>query len=526
MKKNIWFVTREYADIAEAGGVKNVVRALAEGFVSNDYAVTVFIPYYGCTDIHGMERIQEDLFLPVNIECGKSLYTVTFVQGFFKNVRFILCKNDIFLEKHSVYTYTGKDEKENPLHIKGTGFEDAMLLNCLFQKAVVAFRNVMGFDEKAPDIINCHDAVTALIPAFASINDFWFYKNTKYYVTIHNAGPGYHHNFPDLKTAIYYTGLPKGVLRKGRCNKKIEPYLIAACFGKLLTVSPKYAQELQDKEDIYSEGLSKQFRHRRISITGITNGIDFERYNPTDLKISELPYVFNPEKKDLEGKLQCRRYFISKYNKAVANANSLIRGIDQYGFIESTDSEKPVYINFHGRVVQQKGTNVFSQAVKLLIRKYKNVRFLIMGQGQAEYENSLILLTKLYPGKCIFFRGYDRALSRLCTAVCDFICIPSFFEPCGLEDLIAQIYGTIPVAHATGGLTKIIDKKTGFLYKNNTPENIASVFSFLIDKKTQNPLCFNNIIAAAALSARTVFSWDFIIKNQYKIFFEEFYKKR
>ena len=120
------------------------------------------------------------------------------------------------------------------------------------------------------------------------------------------------------------------------------------------------------------------------------------------------------------------------------------------------------------------------------------------------------------PGKCVYFKGYSRFLSRLSIAAADFAVFPSFFEPCGLEDLIAQIYGTIPVAHATGGLCKIIDDETGFLYRNNTPEELAMVLhSLTVIKVCAGKNIFNNMIAYTAVNVRKYFTWETVTREKY-----------
>ncbi|MBR5095738.1 MAG: glycosyltransferase [Treponema sp.] len=107
-------------------------------------------------------------------------------------------------------------------------------------------------------------------------------------------------------------------------------------------------------------------------------------------------------------------------------------------------------------------------------------------------------------------------MSRMFTASADFAPLPSEFEPCGTEDYIAQIFGTIPVAHATGGLNKIINGKTGFLYHPNTPERLAQVMIDLAQKKLKNAKYFDKVIREGAKRLRSVYSWKTVAKEQYE----------
>ena len=97
----------------------------------------------------------------------------------------------------------------------------------------------------------------------------------------------------------------------------------------------------------------------------------------------------------------------------------------------------------------------------------------------------------------------------------DFIALPSNFEPCGLEDFIAQIFGTLPVAHATGGLCKIIDDQTGFLYKPNTAEELSRTISNLVKLKQADSDIFNNMISYAADYVKSNYSWRIVAKEKY-----------
>ena len=156
--------------------------------------------------------------------------------------------------------------------------------------------------------------------------------------------------------------------------------------------------------------------------------------------------------------------------------------ISQYGYLEALD-DKTVIFSYHGRLVHQKGLEVIEKAIPLCIKQNPNIRFVITGQGDVRLEEQQIKLANEFPGKVLYLKGYHRALARLCVAISDFIVLPSFFEPCGLEDFIASIVGTIPLAHKTGGLQKIVDKETGFLYSPNTHEELCKNILSLVDFK-------------------------------------------
>lgn len=521
--KKVWLVSREYAGIAEAGGVKNVACSLCEGLASKGVDVTLMIPRYGCTDFVLTTGYTPNVIPPQHILVDGRDCVVSFDKAHVGKVEVIFIIHQIYSEKTGVYTYTLADERRNSSHVRGTGFHDALMMDVLFQKAVLVY----GMVSKAlPQIIHCQDAATALIPAMARCVDEFrdSYSPVKFAVTVHNAGPGYHHDFQSLEEAVSYTGIPSSHLIDCMNGGAVEPFLAAGHFAALTTVSPWYAQELLDPDNRDTMGLSQLFIGKGYSITGITNGIDCYRYDPSSKHSSLLPFAFSPEKGILEGKYKNRRYFIQNY--ASASSKMLSSDFIRSGSISDSDIEgkrgkRAVYFCYHGRIASQKGIDVLADAAAMLLSARKDVRFLLVGQGESALENKLSQLAMNFPGKCVYLQGYDRAVSRLSTAAADFIVLPSKFEPCGLEDFIAQLYGTIPVAHATGGLKKIIDGKTGFLYEENSGENLFRVLNELADLARSDFSKLGKIISCGAEYVQKKYDWTSVIRDKYLPFYRE-----
>ena len=517
-KLNIWQISREYAGIAEAGGVKNVVCSLSEQLADDDHEVTLFIPLYGCTNLSFIKDFDIVSDYTSYITIAGTEYKVSYGRAYCDKINVIFIISSRFIEKMNIYTYTELEERITPSHIRGQGHVDAPLLETLFQKAILEY--AVHFSV-FPDIIHCHDATTALIPVFAA--ELPQYEelagNTRFIVTIHNAGPAYHHEFSSIEEAMKFTGLPEKVLKKGLRGEYVEPYLLAGFYSYLTTVSPWYADELMDPSNAYTDGLSKLFSSRNIRITGITNGIDYEKYNPENTALSMLPFPFSPEKHIFVGKYKARGLFMDYYSRCDQNSRlkksirSINSGVDQFGFIDA--EQDSVFFSYHGRVVHQKGIDIWASAIPLILQKCPYARFIITGQGDPELENKQVTLTEQFPGKVLFLRGYEKTLARLCVAASDFIVLPSFFEPCGLEDFIASLYGTIPVAHSTGGLKKIKDGETGFLYSPNDAETLSSLLISLAEKKHENSSAFDDMMVEAAQYVHTVYSWKHVVQDKY-----------
>ena len=505
----IWMVSREYAGIAEAGGVKNVVCSLSEALARLGHDVVCFIPYYGCVTPQSLGTFKQNE-LSAAVESAGERYLISYSTGFLNGVKIILVGAQCFWAKQNVYTYCAADRQIFPDCKIGEGYADQHLMNTVFEKAILAFGEEYCSKNDSPDIIHCHDACAAALPAIISCNKKNSFSKTKYVVTIHNAGPYYHHEFKDIGEAEFYTGLGREVLEKAKNGDRVEPYLLASLYGVLTTVSPDYAKELSDPKNQNTDGLSQIIAQKKIPIVGITNGFDLARYEPGDVEASRLPFEFNPEQLDLAGKYKTRESFLEKV--AGRDAPEII-GMPRYGYL---DKEGRVFFAYHGRLVRQKGILVLLEAAREFLKKVPEARLIINGQGEEALSDQCAAFANENRGRVVFWRGYEKAMSRMFTAAADFALMPSDFEPCGTEDFIAQIFGTIPVAHATGGLKKIVNGKTGFLYEPNTPERLAAVMVDLAQKKLKNAKCFDKIIREGAKRLRSVYSWKTVVKEQYE----------
>lgn len=517
LKGPVWLAVREYAGLAEAGGVKNVTRSQAEALARLGESVTVFMPGYGFIEETGIE------LFTLTIDVNDESYEVTFTSLDLEGVRIILALSRLYAGKHQVYVYTEDEASRIPGARRGSGHLDVDVMNILLQKAVIAYAQHTG---ESPAVVHCHDAHTALLPALARSDSraSALFSETAFFVTVHNAGPGYRQTLCDAEYAVALTGLDRQTLENGRIGNRIEPFLIAASSAVLTTVSPWYAEELTAPLfDSHTEGLSAELRRRGVHVEGITNGIDRFRYCPRYPGQSLLPFAFNPAEGELSGKYRCREAFIEKIA-----SGSLPEGIVKAGSL--LDSEDAVWFCYQGRIAHQKGLSVLADAVRSLLEREPLARFMVMGQGAPELEHSFEELCWAYPGRFLLLQGYERALARLVVASSDFLILPSEYEPCGLEDYIAQIFGTIPVARAVGGLNKIRNGETGFLYgsdsRPNDPRELADIMSRLTEEwssrsrgAAESP--FLVMIRQASLYVAREADWDRIIRESYLPLYEK-----
>lgn len=513
-----WTVGMECAGLAEVGGVKNVTYAIAVEMARLGNDVTLFIPVFGCSSFDAVTDLRdapEPLSVPL---CGKN-ETVRYSLGKFKDnpVKIVFIRHPSFSEKQAVYVYTQKEQDANPANVRGSGHRDMLFLDALFSKAVVSYAETFP-DTELPDIVHCHDAATAVLPSYFAHSARRSLSQIRCAVTIHNAGPAYHHEFRDAGEALYYTGLPAERLRQAENRGRIEPFLLASSDAALTTVSRFYASELTDPTNGSStDGLAPIFAARKVDIVGITNGIDAGRYLPEDTAVSGLPFTFSPEQMQLDGKGANRKFLA---DMLALPDDGRIDSVRRFGTMRG-DGRDAVWFVYHGRIAAQKGIDILIQAAGQVMATDRDTCFVIMGQGERYLEQALEHWTAQFYGRAVYFNGYDRNTSRLVIAAADFAVMPSSFEPCGLEDFIAQLYGTLPIAHATGGLKKIADGKTGFLYAPNTPDRLADALRKAADFKRTSPDALEQMIAGASASVKKNYAWDAIVKNDYLTFFKK-----
>lgn len=540
---NIWLVSMECASIVEAGGIKDVTLALARHLTCLGHNVTLFIPHFNCVSFNNLIDIQNDFASSSAFLCGKS-HNFTYTRARFKefNARVILINHLCYYEKHAVYVYTKEEEAANPLLQCGTGHVDFHFLDCLLSRAVA---NYISIDDKV-DVVHSQDASCALTPAYIALKrqEEGLFAATKCLTTIHNAGPAYHHNFFNLEEAAHYTMLPAEWLASCQNSGRVEPFLLAARFGTLSTVSSFYAKELCDisnKED--TEGLSIEFYKKGIRIEAITNGVEISDFDTKYPKKSLLPYKYSLTKDKIQGKEKVRLFFVHLTNlekntaevgsnpAEVGDKKETVRAINiniteedkecytknltQYGSITLDYKSDSVFFSYHGRLATQKGAMLLADTFTSFLEKHKNAYLLIMGQGEHPLEYALKTLATRFNGQVVFYNGYNEAMARLLIAAGDYCVLPSFFEPCCQEDFIASLYGVIPVAHKTGGLNKIISGKTGFLYSPNDKEHLTNALEEAVTFKLQKPISFFKMQQVAYKYVVNNYSWEKVIEEGY-----------
>ena len=285
-----------------------------------------------------------------------------------------------------------------------------------------------------PEIIHCHDHHTGLIPFMCQESFKYTSLNTiPVITTIHNAQYQGWFGYDKLHLIPEFESTKTGLLDWDHC---INPLAAAIkCAWRVTTVSPSYMDELKQE----ANGLQDLLQHESNKCIGILNGIDTAVWNPeTDHYIDHNYNIKTLEAGKLANKLALCKTF-------------------------NLDETKPL-ITFIGRLVHEKGADVFPLAIKKALED-ENCSVLVLGSGNDEAEQALLQLKENNTGLYNVFIGYDEKLSHNIYAGADYLLMPSRVEPCGLNQLYALRYGTIPVVRSIGGLKDTvidIDKNEGF----------------------------------------------------------------
>ncbi|WP_417910534.1 glycogen synthase [Candidatus Electronema sp. PJ] len=484
-EKKILMVAREYDGLAGAGGVKDVCRQLAEALAQHGgFDVRVVLPLYGFMDALALGFAQ--VTFPCRNATDKPALTFEVdmhypgrerreeVGLWVQNIRGVtvyLLDSKRFTEKHGVYTYTAEEETQKSWQQAGVGHFDYFAMNILLQKAALDMLILLDF---RPNIVHCHDGHAALLPAMMRENEGWrhYFCRTGAVVTIHNAGLGYHQEVADIEFAEVVTGLPASVIRAGMFNSSFDPFAAAAGYAVMNTVSENYAHELQKSEEDSRTGwLGHHLLRKNVTLAGITNGINPEDFNPRAPEKLGLDAAFDPATGELAGKHLCKEQLLA----ACSPANQVWQRVVQHGSL-NREPDLPLF-TFIGRLTAQKGVDVLLKALSLLAATGEtSFQTLILGNGEKYLEEHLEEMAgaEASGGRLCFLQGYDQALANKIYAAGDFFLIPSLYEPCGLTDYIAQLFGNLPVVHHVGGLVKVIDQETGFTYQEHAPESLAA----------------------------------------------------
>ncbi len=422
-------LSSEIAPFSKAGGLGDVARALPKALARLHHRVVAIAPLVGTIDtkMHHLKKVATDLVLPV---------------GGTSNKTFSLWRGEL-APKVPVYFVDIPRYFSQRGRIYGSRDENTRFY--LFDLAALA---TIEHLKLSPDIIQCHDWHTGLVPLLLARRRARqpLFRRTASVFTIHNLNFQFGHDWWRVAAAKRDNG-------RDTLPTFASPALERVNFAKrgilnadvVNTVSEQYAQEILTKE--LGQDLHRILTHNRSKLFGIVNGIDYFEYNPSTDPGLTANYDWNSLDKKVPNKLALQKFF------------RLPR-----------DSEVPV-VGMVSRITEQKGFDLLFDVIDPLMRL--DVQIAVLGGGDRRYEGKLRKINRKYPKKFGTHLTFDQTKATMVYAGSDMFLMPSRFEPCGLGQLISLRYGSVPIVRATGGLVDTItnfspktDRGNGFVFKS------------------------------------------------------------
>ena len=412
------FATAEVSPIAKTGGLGDVCGSLPKALAALGHDVVVFMPYYRQAR-HWFEKhgITPYPCTPTTVIAwanwvAEATFLRTVLPG--TDIPLILVANDHFFEREQIYARADD------------GVDDFLLRYTFFSRAVVRGCELLDI---RPHIVHAHDWHTALLPVYlhSGLRGEPHFAGTRSVYTIHNL----QYQGAAGADAFGLTGLhsrywaPDAVEHFGTLNPMKGGILFA---DQVTTVSPTYAREIRTGE--HGAGLDGVLQLIGPKLTGILNGIDVDEWDPwTD---ALLPANYDAE--TLKDKAKNKRALVK-----------------EAGF---RFSAKAPLIGAVSRLVGQKGFQLLIPILDRLLAAGAQVA--ILGSGEPELEQALVSIAARHPAHCRVWIGFDNALAHRIYAGADLLLMPSMYEPCGLNQMYALRYGTLPVVRLTGGLADTV----------------------------------------------------------------------
>ena len=458
-RRSIAFIGSECYPFVKTGGLGDVMYALPKALTRRNCDVKVILPRYKCIPQQYQDKMVYRGSFYMDLTSDGKQYYVGIMEYVWDVVVYDFIDNEEFFGGDKPYT----------------NLIDDIPKYCYFSKAALAALNYMNWQ---PNIIHCHDWQAALVPVYLRT----FFQNTsignaKTMITIHNLR---FQGIYNIKTIKYWTNLPDYVFNKDALTQNwLDANMLKGGLtysNMITTVSNTYAGEIQTSE--YGEGLEAHLRYHSGKLRGIVNGIDYDIWDPS--KDSDI--VANYSIEDAIAKKRENKIALQK----------------ELGLEENGDK---FVIGLISRLTNQKGLDLVNTCIPQIMDPHTQV--VVLGTGDAEYENSFRYYENHYKGQFAGCIQYDEARSHRIYAGCDVLLVPSRFEPCGLTQLIAMHYGTVPIVRETGGLKDTVEPYNMYADWGN---------GFTFDRY-ESGLLYDAINRAKTLYFENRYYWDEMVQR-------------
>lgn len=468
-KLHIAFASAEAAPFVKTGGLGDVAGSLPHALKAAGADVVVFVPRYDTIAQEYKDRMEHlcDFYVPLgwrNEYCGLERLN-------HEGVDYLFVDNERYFSRGYPY-----------------GFFDDGERFAYFSKAIVEALQYLPhtLDNFTCDVLHCNDWHTAMAPVF--LREFYqalpLYQNVKTVFSIHNIAFQGQYSAKVLNDILGLAHIPAAAFQL-TCGPDAVNYMQGALnyTDAITTVSPTYAEEIKTPD--FGEHLDGILRRRAPILQGIVNGIDTTAFDPT----TDPRIAANYSVQDRAGKAECKARLQQELGLEVRD-------------------DRPLMVMVT-RLTRQKGMDLVTYALDRILSG--GVQVAVLGTGDTEYENALRYFEGKYPGTMAARIQFDPALSQRMYAGADLFLMPSLFEPCGLSQMIAMRYGTLPIVRETGGLKDTVipynqytGEGTGFSFTHFNGDEMADAVFRAARLFWDNRDAFNGLVENAM---KADFSW-------------------
>ena len=457
------FVTSECAPFFKTGGLGDVAGALPKALAKKGETVAVVLPYLSLIPQKYQAQMEDAFYDYVDVGWRHQYMGVKKLA--MDGVTYYFIDNDYYFGSRKLYGYFDDGERW-----------------AYFSLAVCRLIERLDF---MPEVVHVNDFHTAMIPFLLKEKFNWIasYRGIKTILTIHNI------EFqgamdPNVLTELFGVGMERyfdGTIRMGTAVNFLKAGIVYA--DAVNTVSPNYAREIQTPE--FGQGLDGVLRDHAYKLSGIVNGIDYEMNDPATDPF--LAHHFSAT--DLTGKVA-------------------MKTLVQKNFGLPIDAHVPL-IGVVSRLTKQKGFDLTLSMMDELMAH--DVQVVVLGTGMAELEDGFNYFADKYPAKLSVKIMFDLKTAQEIYGGCDLFLMPSAFEPCGLSQMMAMRYGTLPIVHLVGGLRDTVnvyhplnEKATGFGFEDYNQAGLRYAFEQAVELFWKQP---EKISQMRHNAMTTDFSW-------------------
>ena len=422
-RRSVAFIGSECYPFIKTGGLGDVMYALPKALAKLNCDVKVILPKYRCIPQEFHEKMVWRGTFPLDLCADGRRFHVGIMEYVWDGVVYDFIENDEFFSSGHPYT----------------NLIDDIPRFCYFSKAALAALNYMNW---IPDVIHVHDWQAALVPVYLrTLFAETPVASAKSILTIHNLRFQGVYNIPMIQ---YWTGLPDfvfemGALKQGDQDANLLKGGIAYA-DLVTTVSQTYSGEIQTP--FYGDQLDAHLRYHSGKLSGIVNGIETSIWDPATDKLLPVNY---------------------DRSSAIERKRDNKRALQEMLGLEVNDGK--MVIGLVSRLTDQKGLDLVNSILQQMLDG--NTQFVVLGTGDQRYEESFRWFENNYRGTVCANIMYDEARAHRIYAGADAILVPSLFEPCGLTQLIAMRYGTVPIVRETGGLKDTVQPYNQFTNDGN-----------------------------------------------------------